>query len=320
VRRFAHWRYLKGEGKNMKKMKKLNLLALACGMALSGAASAATINFGGLTGPLIIHYRNLDVGHVYTADAASEAAANAMDDTTLPGGVPHEDFWGIALVDTIQVGATFVYVNSVAALQGDKQISAIFYGGHDVQVDVDATTNSETIWSNNVSVDFFASVIGDNSDGMDFPTSPNANNRTNPSGPSFAGVTDGTHIFSFIGIAGQFPENPAAEFKTTVSETLSADPITGLVGGGTLFLKLAPTLLGTGNSNFLFKDNADPAPDARVSFQTILPAGADLGTATGFNTGSADPLLAQAVPTPSIAASGLVGLCSLLVGRGRRRK
>jgi hypothetical protein len=311
-------------------MKRLILAAAALAVPLFASASqAVTVSIPTAGGQLFMKYRNVDVGKLYdTVDTPStEADVNthqvfpSPNTTPLPGSSDaREDSWGIAIVDEIRVGGQFgtlVYQAQNPALQGNIQVSAIFYGTHDIQV-TNNTNGTQTIDSNNVFVDFYASLVGNNADGLDFPTNPDANTRTNLPGniPQFAGVTDGMHIFSFVSHTGSLANNANASFETTINPNLTPGP-TGVIGGGTLFLDTGTTPLGTGVQNNIIAPGPANQADAIVSFTTLSPP----ANSTGFNVGSNDPLLATLItPVPQSAWAGgaLMAGFGLTVLRRRR--
>jgi len=314
-------------------MKRLILAAAALAVPLFATASqAASISFNGLEGQLFMKYRNLDVGKLYNttpADTTGEANVDALqvspnpNTVPLPGSAnPREDAWGIAIVDEIRIGGAFgtlVYSASNPALQGNTQVAAIFYGTHDIEV-VNNPNGTQTIESNNVFVDFYASLLGNNADGVDL-TSLDATHRMNDinNTPSYTGITDGTHIFSFVSHQGSIGSNPQSSFETTIDPNLTPNSQTGVIGGGNLFLDVGTTPLGTGTQNGSLKvDPLGPgSADALVSFTTLSPPPGS----SGFNVGSNDPLLAQALaPAPKSVWAGAAVMGGLGLAALRRRK
>lgn len=323
-------------------MKRLMLAAAALAVPLFGAAAhAASINFGGYSGPILITYGNFDVGRVYTiapgTTVSGIGAVNALPQTDAAspntpvaggGAAPitgstnvAEDTWGIAKVTAIYAGtdtlAPIIYQSGNPALQGNTQVTAIFFGGSDVQVSADAN-GIQTTSTAGVQFGLFASNVGDNTDGLDLSSSPTAAVRGN-SPISYAGITDGTLIFSFIGEAGHFLDAPSAEQQSTFDPTrVNGGNPSIPIGQGTLFLQKHSIDFGagavTGTENNILVDTPSPSADAQVQFTTRE------GT-RDFTVTSNDPALTFiSVPAPSTAGAGLLGVAGLALGRLVRRR
>jgi len=313
------------------------LAAAVVGVGMSHGAQADTLlSLGGYNGPIYIQYSNFDVGRFYgggvhtvdynpglsLATNANNGAA-AVDalgpNPVIVGGTnAAEDTWGTVKVSGIWGGFDNTGPVLYNAATSSIQLTAIFWGGRDIQVVSNAASTQEDIWTDSIQMSFFASTVGNNADGIDFPVSGgNAANRTNPGGiPNFAGVTDGTLIWTLKGATGVSAFNPAAELHVQLDVTAVNSASGGVVGGGQMFLDLAPNAMGVGAQQSLLK--ADPtAPDVTVAFQDfVAPAGSN------YSVRSSDPALAvaQAVPTPSALWGGalLMGVAGINAIRRRR--
>lgn len=320
---------------------KLKALALAGTAALfAGTSQAASLNFGGYYGPIFIKYSNFDVGRIYAqAPGTTTATAPLVDllpqtDAASPfapvagGGLnpvtgstnAAEDTWGIAKVSEIHAGtdgfAPLIYQAGNPGFQGNTQITVIYFGGNDIQVTTDATGTKQSTAVNNIQLGFFASDVTNPLDGVNLSAAPTAAARGN--GPiSYPGITDGTLIFSFRGVAGSFADNPLAEQESNVDLVVLNNPPTGAtVGTGSLFLDKSAIDFGsgpvTGTENGFIGSNV--GPDASVQFTTRQ------GT-RDWTVTSDDPALATVVPTPSsMAMGGMLMLGGLLMRSVRRSR
>jgi len=323
-------------------MKRLILAAAALAVPLLGAsAHAASINFGNYSGPILIKYGNFDVGRIYNiAPGTTVAGTNLVDalpqtDAASPftpvvgGGFSPitgstdtaEDTWGIALVTDIFAGtnafAPRIYQAGNAALQGNTQLTAIFFGGHDVQVSADAAGRQTTSVAG-VQFGLFAADVSPHVNGTPTPT-----DRGN-SPISYPGITDGTLVLSFVGQAGHFLDAPDAEQQGTFDPLLvqSTNLLTP-IGGGNLFLEKGAInfggglVVGTENDRIasIPASPGDPGADAQVQFTTR--AGIN-----GWSVTSDDPasMAILPVPTPSAAGMGLLGMGGLALGKLARRR
>jgi hypothetical protein len=313
-------------------MKNVLRSALVAAAVAAGASSAQATSLTwavpGYAGPIYIQYSNFDVGRLYNpgivtpvlpgaAGAAAVDAATGTGATLITGSSSTvEDTWGTVKVSGIYAG----FDNTGIKLYEDSspiQLTGIFWGGRDIQLDSTPVV-SQQVWSDSLQMSFFASKVGDNTDGLDFPLSGGlAGSRTNLPGniPVFAGVTDGSLVWTLKGTPGVSASNPFAEMHVNIDLTaLSGGPPGQVVGGGTMFLNLGKNDMGTGLQNGMLY--ADPLnPDVSVAFQDYKPP-----AGSGYTVRSSDPALAIAVPTPSAAYGGalLAGLIGLNTLRRRR--
>jgi hypothetical protein len=310
------------------------MVALAVALA-AGTASATTIDLGGYVGPIMMKYGNFDVGRVYAPGVITPVLPGPVGGPVVdgvpsapPGGIPlvgstdpFEDFWGIAKVTEIYAGtdvtAPVIYSAAPGGPQSGIQVTAIFWGGRDIQVIDNPLSGTQDIWSDSIKMSVFASVVGNNADGLNFVNAGPGARVDAPVGPgavpNYAGVTDGTLVWTFNGIPGVSAANPFAEFHSQYNPTLLAQsPVGFVVGGGGLYLDVGPNPMGVGAQNNQIAPNANGA-DATVQF-TVRVGG------NGWLTHSDDPLLTTAVPLPSSVYMGFAGLVALAFGAYRRQR
>jgi len=282
----------------MRRCNKMVLGLAVAGIAgLVSSAHAALLSFGGYTGPIYIKYDNVDIGKLYniapgttvggqaagTADQQA-AAVNAVNNSTLPGSADNtEDFWGVALVESIYEGTND---SGIPLYQKDffnqgQQLTAMFVKGRDIAVNVSADGTQETVASDSEQVGFFSGPLGS----YNITAGPTA--RANPGGvPTYPGVNGAgsTLIWSFVGAPGVTGSDSSASFISQTSTTLGVSAQVGaLVGSGAMFLDAGPNVFGTGALNGEIA-NAGAGPDMTVQF-TVRQGD------NGWLTSSADPAI-----------------------------
>jgi len=310
-------------------MKRLILAAAALAVPLvTTSAHALTLNY---KGPISIHITAFDEGVLYQRTSATDAgvapagAVNGLTQSAPPvKGNPGEDTWGIFLVDSILANDgsnTVLYDRATAS----TLLTGLIWGGTDVAVQTG--TNFVTVGSPPTVPPDFETVITSgsqiavweqNAAGFNaalLTAGPNARSNADPSKPFYAGVTEGSLIWSFNAL-------PGTQFSTVRGSFTGADPnaYTVLGGNGGIEAVKGTTSWGTGSQNGIFQPLADGA-DIQATFGLPI-AELQRGQSLGWTVGAKDPIDADiiAVPTPSAFASGVIVMAGMAFNTLRRRR
>jgi hypothetical protein len=327
-------------------MKRLMLAAAALAVPLLGVAStqAASLNFGGYSGPIKIKLGNKDTGVIYSGadgtytkaqiDAANAAAISSGTGVGTAGGLtadrrnlgsvlPNEDAWGVLTVTAIYKGGATADETPgnalfLAGLQ-PFEITAIFFGQSDSFLKISDSGANQEIHSTGLEAAFFLDST------QDYSTAPGPAGRTNVAGvPQYTGITDsdsGKALWTFKSTTGfvsaGFTPDPTSEFFTSVA--VNGSTVTGVngVGGFNAVVDNSGTNpFGVGEQNALL----DPTQLVTVTF---TGSGAQVANGpTSWLISSQDPILAVAapLPTPGTAMAGGVMMAGLAMGGLMRRR
>jgi hypothetical protein len=294
-------------------------------------AEALTFNTS-YTGPIVMKFKNWDVGVLYDVDQDGDGlpdVATYTDAGTLngltqlaPTGAKNplvgekEDSWGVFRLDSItDPTGTIDLWNRFTAT---TEITGIFWGEHDVYMDQTVVTYlgtdyvSQDIHGVGMHIAFFEQAKLGGTVPNPYPVGGIAAARTAPG--AFTTFTDGTLIWSMNSVPGHDTSFPTHEFFANFWPDDS--PLGGNASGGFFADMGAVDLDGDGGAdvgtlNWLIDTN--PTPDFQFAF-----TGDPDGTFTWIVI-SDDPIRTSVIPEP-LTMFGVFGAASALVGYMRRRR
>jgi len=293
-------------------MKRFILAAAALAVPMLGVAvNAASIDpLHGYTGKVEMTLINQDVGRVYDPSLPAgtytgSALQNAKDNSSVPPAgnpFPNEDGWGVFQITNIYNPATpgnFIYQ------AGDDGIDlvGIFWNETDIRLDLGSVGGETLEFVKGTGQRVAVFEVPHNS----YTPSVGPSARTGDANtPIFPTVTVGNPIWTFFGVnfTGQ-----NYSFFSNYNQTANTT-----VGGSALDVGAAGAYVGTQNDRFV----AQAGPDVTLAFR-----GDNLQLSNpDWLLDSHDPVEATvvAVPTPSTAAMGLVGMAGMALGALRRRR
>ena len=273
-------------------------------LGVAGTAGAAVI-IDGVTipnGPIVINYRNYDVGTRYNVQNGKwtgEGALDGLAQTGPVGGLPNEDSWGIFRVDSItDTTGTIDYYNRWTA---STEITGLLWGERDTYLD--QTDVAGAVTQDIHGIGMCAAFFEDST--PDFDPTPGPTARV---GNTYPTVTDGQLIWTFNSVPGWDISFPADEFFTTFRPNAAVGDTSA---NGGMFAATGDTAIGTGSMNDLLDpDGIAVGVAGRADFTGLV------GT-LGWDVNSYDPFKVMVIPEPATLA--LLALGGIVLIRRRRR-
>jgi hypothetical protein len=278
-------------------------------LALSMPAGAVSIT---------MDIRNYDEGTLYNVSDGTYSQSQLDNLPTTPTvtgwqqrpvGGGGSDTWGIfrvGYIDTVPVSDPQLFTNGPSA-----HITAIFWGLQDTSMTQTTNITTGVVTQDIQGVGLHAAFFYDTTPAGEWAAAA----LTGPSGwvwdgvnnrPTYAGITDGTLIWTMNSTSGVDQSVPAAEFVATFNSGAAT-----FWSHGNMNLDIGSNEWGTGSQNWTLDTNAMPGYDlsgnlGKFADLTLSFDGTDQGSGPWL-LATSDPLDGNMIPEPVTMASLLLG-------------